>query len=426
MTALRFPTSPTVARTVPQHGQGSGLSQADLDALSDLARQNGHLSDGVQVAAFEREFCEYTGAEHAVAVTSCTMALELTSRALGFTAGDEVISSSLTFQATVSSFVGSPVEVRFADIDPDTLCLDPDSVAALIGPRTRAIYTVHYGGGCGNIARLRQLADEHGLYLIEDCAHAIGTSADGRSAGTWGDVGCWSFHSLKNISTLGQGGMLTVRDAELAQRLRRMRVMEPDAEFTSRRTGRVFGSYAVPTDPRRVTHEKNAYTHDCDTIRASGLNAQLSDPAAAVGRSQLARLPELLERRRMLAEILDSELSTIPGIRTLPVPAGHQHSRHLYALRMTDPTICRDDLVSLLVDQGIEVVLRYFPLHLLPEWRLRGSRLGDAPETERIWFSELVNLPLSPQLTPADMYYMADVLAWAMDELRTAARGRSA
>jgi perosamine synthetase len=414
MTALR---STTTSWSVPEPGQGSGVTQADLDALLALVQQNGHLSNGAQVAQFEREFCAYTGANHAVAVSSCTMALELTSRVLGLGAGDEVISSSLTFQATVSSFVGSDVQVRFADVDPDTLCLDPDSVARLIGPRTRAIYTVHYGGLCGGIEALRELADAHGLYLIEDCAHAIGAAAHGRSAGAWGDIGCWSFHSLKNISTLGQGGMLTVRDEGLAQRLRAMRKIEPDASFTGRAEDLVFGRFVSPSDPRRVTHEKNAYTHDCDLIRASGLNAQLGDPAAAVGRSQLARLPELLERRRLLADILDSELAAIPGIRTLPVPPGHEHARHLYAFRLVSPQVRRDELVSLLVDRGIEVILRYFPLHLLPEWRLRGAKLGDAPATERIWFEQLVNLPINPQLGPEDMRYMAETLAWAMAEL---------
>lgn len=153
----------TKYRTVPQHGQGSGLTAADLDVLRDLAQANGHLSDGAQVSLFEQEFRDHTGAEHAVAVTSCTMALELAGRVLGLGGGDEVISPALTFQATVASFVGSDVRVRFADVDPDTLCLDADSVARLIGPRTRAIYTVHYGGLCGDVARLRALADTHGL-----------------------------------------------------------------------------------------------------------------------------------------------------------------------------------------------------------------------------------------------------------------------
>jgi dTDP-4-amino-4,6-dideoxygalactose transaminase len=203
--------------------------------------------------------------------------------------------------------------------------------------------------------------------------------------------------------------------------------MEPDASFSDRPSISVFGRFAEPIDPRRVTHEKNAYTQDCDLIRASGLNAQMSDPAAAVGRSQLARLPAMIERRSMLAAILDARLTSIPGIETLPVPRDQQHARHLYAFRLVSPSIRRDHLVSLLNDRGIEVVLRYFPLHLLPEWRLRGKRLGDVPTTEHIWFEELVNLPISPQLEPEDMYYMADAVAWAMHELRSHQQlGRSA
>jgi perosamine synthetase len=402
---------------VPQMGQGSGLTREDLDALAELAAQGGHLSDGAQVAMFEREFRDLTGAEHALAVTSCSMALELVSRALRLRPGDEVISSALTFHATVAPFVGSEVKVRFADVDPDTLCLDPDSVERLIGPRSRAIYTVHYAGLCGGVARLRELADAHGLALVEDCAHAIGAAVHGRSAGVWGDVGCWSFHSLKNISTLGQGGMLTVGSAALAERLRRLRSVEPDASFIRRRTSHTFGRPPRPADPGRVTHEKNAYTEDCTAIWASGVNAQMSEPAAAVGRSQLRRLGELNGRREMLAGVLDAGLAAIPGVRTLPVPAGHRHARHLYAFRLVDPGVRRDDLVSRLMGRGVEVVLRYFPLHLLPEWRLRGARLGDVPVTERVWFDELVNLPISPQLDVEDARYMVDAVAAAMHEL---------
>jgi len=407
-------------RTVPQHGQGSGVTAEDLEALRAFTTGGGHLSDGSQVKRFEEEFCAYTGAEHAVAVSSCTMGLELVGRALGLRPGDEVISPSLTFQATVSSFVGTGVRVRFAEVDPATLCLDPASVERLISPRTRAVYTVHYGGHCGDVARLRELTDAHGLRLVEDCAHAIGAFAYGRSAGTWGDAGCWSFHSLKNISTLGQGGMITVRDGELAERLRRLRCMEPDADFLDRHPGAGFGAFPRPSDPRRVTHEKNAWTHNCGGIRAPGLNAQLGDPAAVVGRSQLRRLPDLVARRQRLAAALDEALSQIEGIETVPASPGLSHAAHLYAFRLTDASVNRDELVSLLIDRGIEVVLRYFPLHLLPEWRFGGSRFGDLPVTERVWFEQLMNLPISPQLDAEDTAYMAGAVADAVRELRRA------
>lgn len=229
------------ARPVPQYGQGSGVTSEDLEFMAEVIGRRSHLSDGQEVARFEQAFCDATGAKHAVAVTSCTMALELTSRILGLEPGDEIITTSLTFQATVSAYVGSGVRVKFADIDPNTLCLDADSVASLVTPRTKAIITVHYGGLCGDIAELRDLADQFGLWLIEDCAHALGASVDGRSAGTWGDIGCWSFHSLKNISTLGQGGMLTTSDATLADRLRRLRTIEPDADFVRRRAADLRG-----------------------------------------------------------------------------------------------------------------------------------------------------------------------------------------
>jgi dTDP-4-amino-4,6-dideoxygalactose transaminase len=197
---------------VPQHGQGSGFDERDIAAVAALLRSGAHLSDGRQVAAFEREYAAYTGAPEAIAVTSCTMALELVTRVLDLRPGDEVIATPLTFQATTAALLGLDVRVRFADVDPDTLCLDPDRVAALVTPRTRAVYTTHYGGLCGGVRELRALTERHRIVLVEDCAHALGAAVDGRSAGCWGDFGCWSFHSLKNISTLGQGGMVTTRD----------------------------------------------------------------------------------------------------------------------------------------------------------------------------------------------------------------------
>ncbi|HEY1570412.1 MAG TPA: DegT/DnrJ/EryC1/StrS family aminotransferase [Pseudonocardiaceae bacterium] len=391
---------------VPQTGQGSGYDDVDIAAVVDLLRSPAHLSDGHEVGAFEREFAAHTGAQEAVAVTSCTMALELVTRVLDLRPGDEVITTPLTFQATTAALLGLPVRVRFADIDPDTLCLDPAAVARLITPRTKAIYTTHYAGLCGGIRELAALAQRHGIALVEDCAHALGASVDGRPAGSWGDFGCWSFHSLKNISTLGQGGMVTIKDPERAERIRALRAMNPDAHFVPRQRSMSFGHYGTGTWPRPVTHEKNAYTHDCVSIRGSGLNATMSEPAAAVGRTQLARLAALVSRRRMLADILDRELARVPGVRVLPVPQGHQHARHLYPVLLEGSTLDRDHVARRLEALGVEIVLRYFPLHLLPEWRAKGCGLGAAPVAERLWFTQLLNLPLSPQLSTDQTEYV--------------------
>ncbi len=182
---------------VPYHGQGSIFDETDVAAVTNLLLSGKHLSSGTERSAFEQEFAGSVGACHAVSVTSCTMALELATYLLDLRPGDEVIASPLTFQATVAPLLTRRVTVRFADIDPESLALDPASVQRLIGPSTRAVYVTHYGGLAADLDRLRELADAHGIALLEDCAHALGTLYHGRSVGTIGDVGCWSFHSLK-------------------------------------------------------------------------------------------------------------------------------------------------------------------------------------------------------------------------------------
>ncbi|RSN54432.1 aminotransferase DegT [Amycolatopsis sp. WAC 04182] len=405
---------------IPQHGQGSGVTEEDLAAVTAVLTSGGHLSDGTEVARFEDEFARRTGAAHAVAVSSCTMALELATRVLELEPGDEIITTPLTFQATAAPLLGREVIVRFADIDETTLCLDPASVADALTPRTRAVFTTHYGGLCGGVEKLRALTERAGVALVEDCAHAIGASVAGRSAGTWGDIGCWSFHSLKNISTLGQGGMLTVRDAEVADRLRALRMINPDAEFVPRAKPAEFGGYGTGTVPRPVTHEKNAYTHDCARIRSGGVNAQLADPAAAMGRSQLRRLDGLIARRRAVAERLDTGLRDL-GVEVLETPKGHTHAHHLYAFLLRDRGVDRDELVRDLEREGIEVVLRYFPVHLLPEWRRREAVFGSVPVAEDVWFRRLVNLPLSPQLGLDDADYVVGAVERALSRQRVEA-----
>ncbi|GAA0467702.1 spore coat protein [Paractinoplanes deccanensis] len=409
---------------VPYHGQGSIFDETDIAAVAGLLRSDKHLSSGFERRAFEQEFADDVGAGHAVSVTSCTMALELATHLLDLRPGDEVIASPLTFQATVSPLLTRGITVRFADVDPESLALDPAGVLRQITPRTRAVYITHYGGLAADLDRLRALADAHDIALVEDCAHALGTRYRGRGVGTIGDVGCWSFHSLKNMSTLGQGGMVTTGSAEWAGRLRRVSSIEPDADFTARPAPTAFGAHEspLPDDPER--HCKNAYTHDCGTVRAGGTNAIMSEPAAAVGRTQLAKLPSFVARRRGLAGYLNERLGALPGVRVHGDLPEREHSYHLYTIRLEGaaPGV-RDELIRRLHhEHRVEIILRYFPLHLLPEWRARGGAYGQAPVAERIWFQELINLPIYPAMRDSQVEYVADAVTTALRDVTAGSR----
>lgn len=392
---------------VPYLGQGSVFGDEEVEAVSDLLRSGAHLSGGYHRQAFEEEFAGFLGARHALAVPSCTVALELATRLLGLEPGDEVIATPLTYQATISSLLTVPVEVKFCDVDPNSLCLDSRKLEPLVTDRTRAIYVTHYGGLVADMDAIMEIAEERGIVVIEDCAHAHGGEYKGRKPGTLGHVGCWSFQSLKNMSTLGQGGMITLRDDRWAGVLGRIRSLEPDADFVECHNPIRFGPYPVPQRPRPVRHDKNAHTHDCVTIRAPGTNATMSEPAALVGRIQLGKLPGFVERRREIAERLNAALADMPGIRVQTEPDGHRHAYHLYAFFVDpDAGTDRDALAGRLEEEGVEVVLRYFPLHLLPEWRFRGGEYGTCPVAERVWFEQLVNLPIYPAMSDRQVDHM--------------------
>ena len=401
---------------VPYSGKGSRFDAQELEVIRDLLMSDAHLGAIKQGSLFEADMAQYLDVPHAIAVSSCSMALELVMRVLRLGPGDEVITSPLTYEASIWGLLEHGCAVTFCDIDPETLCLSARDLEAAVTSRTKAIFTTHYGGLMADMDELRSICDRHGLALVEDCAHAVGATYRGRAAGSIGDFGCFSFQSLKHISTLGQGGLITVADDERAARLRTLRSGKPDAVFRARSDLSPFtelGDLGRITDAD--THEKNAYTHDCVAINAGGLNAFLGEPAAAVGRVQLRKIGDLLAERRRIADLLDTRLREIPGIRVLGTPPDREHARWLYAFLVEpDARVTRNQLVSGLAEAGIEIVLRFFPLHLLPEWRDRPGTRAMCPTAERIWFRELVNLPFYPGLTDEQIDYMVEAVRMVM------------
>lgn len=403
---------------VPYLPVGADSGGEEIEAVARVLQSGRTLSCGPERDAFEEEFASYTGVRHAVTVTNCTVALELATDLLNLGAGDEVIATPQTYHATIQPLLARDIAVSFCDIDEDTLNVVPASFERLISERTRALYLVHYGGRCADMTAIMRIAGRHGIRVVEDCAHAMGATHAGRHAGSF-DIGCFSFQSYKNISTLGEGGMLTLPDRASADTARRLRAIEPDADFTPR-ASLAIGPHEAPADGV-LRHEKNAYTHDCERVRLGGTNSTLSEPACAVGRVQLRRVEALVARREQAATALDAYLADLPELRLQTPVRDDAHARHLYTLFLRpEAGLDRDAVASAIQAAGVEMHLRYFPIHLLPEWRLRGGRLGLCPVAERIWFEEQLNLPCYPQLEPEDCRRIANAVIAAIRSPGTA------
>lgn len=387
---------------VPYPQRGSVLGDAELEALTEVLKSDLPLSDGHYRRKFEKQFSELVGAKHAISTTSGTVALALAINLLGLREGDEVIVTPQTYKATIQPLLDLPVTVRFCDVDPLTLNPDPASIAALLTERTKAIVIVHYGGLPAEMDRIMPIARAQGVVVIEDCAHALGSSYHGRRPGSLADLSCFSFHSSKNITTLGEGGMVTTDDDEWRERLHRMRSNDSDAVYA--RSPHRIGDRV--TAPPWMLHAGNSFTHNCVELRNAGTNATLAEPGAAVGIAQLGRLDQLVRRRRAIAERITGVLRRFPFVRLVPEPPGVVSAYHLYTFFVDGESAHRDTIVERLAERGVQLQLRYFPLHLLPEWRARGHRLGECPVAERTWFHHQINVPCQPSLSEQQVHYL--------------------
>jgi len=321
--------------------------------------QSGWITSGPVSRQFEQEFAAYLGADvHAIAVNSATAGLHLALEALGIGPGDEVIVPTMTFTATAEVVRYLGADAVIVDVDPHTLCLQPEAIAAAITPNTRAVIPVHYGGRACDIDAIVALAHRHGVRVIEDAAHAFPTTLRGRLVGTLdSDATVFSFYANKTMTT-GEGGMVVCRDADIARRVRVMRLhgISEDAfdRFTSRRPAWFY------------------------QVIAPGFKYNLTDIAAAIGRAQLRKIDGFLARRQQLARRDTECLADLPLTLPPDAPAGSQHAWHLYPVRLTaDAPLERDRLIEQLSEQGIGTSVHYIPLHRQPYWR---DRYGLCPE----------------------------------------------
>jgi dTDP-4-amino-4,6-dideoxygalactose transaminase len=360
---------------------------------------SGWLSQGRQVAEFERRVAEYCGAAHAVAVSNCTTALHLALLMFDVGPGDEVICPSMSFIATANAVVHAGAMPVFADVDPQTYNLDPDAAEAAITPRTRVIMPVHQLGLPADLDRFRALAAKHGIKVLEDAACALGSRYKGRPVGGDGNLACFSFHPRKVLTT-GEGGVITTNDAACAERLRLLRQHGMSVRDTERHTA----TKVILEDYLCV-----------------GYNYRLTDVQAAIGVEQMKKLDGIVSRRRELAARYTEALAAHPWLRPPFVPDYAEMNYQSYAVQLTpDAPISRNELMQRLLDEGIATKRGVMLSHCEPAY---AGHANPQPLPNSEWASACsLLLPLYPQMTEAEQDQVVDALYRAAGVEATAVR----
>jgi perosamine synthetase len=377
---------------------GTEYGPEEEQALLEVLRQ-GAPTSGDACIQFEHDFAAYCGTAHARAVSNGTAALFLSLVALDLKAGDRILTTPLTWIATAAAGVTLGADVDFVDIDPVTYNLDPAQLEAKITSNTKAILPVHLYGQCCDMEAILVIARRHGVAVVEDACHALGAEYKGRKSGSMGVTGCFSFHEQKNISTLGEGGMVVTNDPAVFERV---------ALYRSHCT-RVYGRSTkyCSLDEARFPMGKRFWWQDFDDC---GYNFRMTDAQGAVGVVQLRKLDALNQRRIDNAAYLSDGLREVPGITLPTVARGCKHVFHLYPVQMDPERFGRtkDEFIyAMLYERGIKVGTHYTPLHYATAFQKRGFRKGQFPTAESV-AERLVTLPINPRQTREALDYLIE------------------
>ena len=359
------------------------ITEEDIDAVKAVLESD-LITCGPKVDELERGLCEYTGAKYAVVVNSGTSALHCACIAAGVGPGDEVITTPITFAASANCAFYCGARPVFADIDPETYTIDPASIEAHITEHTKAVVAVDYTGQAVKVREIREICDRHGLVFIEDAAHSIGTSYEGKKVGSLADMTCFSFHPVKTV-TGGEGGAITTNNEDLYKKL--------------------------------VLAHTHGITHDADMMEepehegrwyyeqiSLGYNYRMTDFQAALITSQMKRLPLFSARRKEIVNRYNEAFADLPEIIVQKEIPESDTTRHLYVIRLNKALLkcSRAQFFEAMTAENVVPQVHYVPVYWFPYYRSKGYEKGLCPIAEDV-YSGIMSIPLYPKMEDADV-----------------------
>jgi len=366
------------------------ITKEDINAVVNVLKSS-YLTQGPVVAQFEQALCRYTGAKYAIAVSSGTAGLHIACLAAGVSPGDEGITSPITFIASANCIVYCGGKVRFADIDETTGLIDPDEIEKQITKKTKVIIPVHYAGQSCDMERIHQIAKKNHICVIEDAAHAIGSEYKGTKVGSckYSDMTVFSFHPVKTMTT-GEGGAITTNSRTLYEKLLLLR------------------THGITKDPTKFINKLNNNNPWYYEMQDLGFNYRMTDIQAALGTSQLKKLPSFIKKRNRIVRWYDGIFSQQAIYKSLLDVGTGYSCRHLYVLLIDFRllSISRAQIMNTLARFGIFTQVHYIPIFYQPWYKENGYRHIQTPNADK-FYEQCISIPLYPGLTKKDIIYIS-------------------
>jgi perosamine synthetase len=385
-------------------GKMQPYSQDEIDAVVEVMRSTGGQTQGKYLAKFEEDFKGYTGANHTFAVDNCTNAIRLAAILCEIKAGDEVIIPAYTFCATAIPFGETGAKIVWSDINRDTWTAEPADIERKITPRTRVIVVVHLLGMPADMAAILKIAGKNNLRVVEDCAQAPGTSTNGRHVGTFGDFGAFSFHTAKNFTTLGEGGILTVRS-------------EKDAALVPGLRNNGVSAYTEDRDRYWLPAMSNV---DLDMEGQWPNNFCIGEAQCALGSVSLKSLDKINNTLITQAEKIQAQLAGTPEIGFAKVPEGYRHIYHQFVMHFNGSAFGKDrnDLLDIITKEyRIKSIVQYHPLYRYPLFQKLGAGEHDCPVLED-WWDNTFSFPWWCGMDDETIEYLTSSLKAAIQKLK--------